>query len=406
MVELVSEKKSGGIDRLGYLFERFPSFTQTFCAREIAELYLQGVRPPVFSIRQPKDDRPLGIPLENIPVFYLPDTNSLEFKLKTKLISPQLTKAWSGSGDLRDKSRFREALYLGSRLRKAGVTHLHVHFAGLASRTAWWIKRLFGIPYSFTGHANDIFCPKPDQRTTLKDLIDAASFVVTVSDYSAGRLRRDFPNAKIFRVYNGLDLSLFRRATPKANPLKMISVGRLIEKKGFPYLIEACDQLRTHETPFTCEIIGDGPDREQLEQLIRSLNLEGQVRLLGPKTQPEIIELLAQSSLFVFPAIHDRSGDTDNLPTVLIEAMASGLPIVATNIAGIPEIVRPEENGLLVPEKDSGELGIAIQKLQTHPEHLQEYGAKSVSLAEKHFSLSNTVAQLAQIFDGHAKNSP
>jgi colanic acid/amylovoran biosynthesis glycosyltransferase len=406
MVELVSEKKSGGIDRLGYLFERFPSFTQTFCAREIAELYRQGVRPPVFSIRRPKDDRPLGIPLKNIPIFYLPDTNSLEFKLKTKLISPQLTKAWSGSGDLRDKSRFREAVYLGSKLRKAGVAHLHVHFAGLASRTAWWIKRLFGIPYSFTGHANDIFCPKPDQRTTLKDLIDAASFVVTVSDYSAGRLRRDFPNAKIFRVYNGLDLSLFRRATPKTDPLKMISVGRLIEKKGFPYLIEACAQLRTHETPFTCEIVGDGPDREQLEQLIRSLNLKGQVRLLGPKTQPEIIELLAQSSLFVFPAIHDRSGDTDNLPTVLIEAMASGLPIVATNIAGIPEIVRPEVNGLLIPEKNSSELGIAIQKLQTHPEQLQEYGAKSVSLAEKHFSLSNTVAQLAQIFDVHAKNSP
>jgi colanic acid/amylovoran biosynthesis glycosyltransferase len=392
-----------GPNRLAYLFERFPSFTQTFCAREIAELYRQGVTPPVFSIRRPKDDPPQGISLQNIPVFYVPNTNSLEFKLKTKLISPRLTRAWSGSGDLRDKGRFREAIYLGPKLRKAGVSHLHVHFAGLASRTAWWIKRLFGIHYSFTGHANDIFCPKPDQRTTLKDLVDGASFVVTVSDYSARLLRHDFPNAKIFRIYNGLDLSLFKRAKPTVEPLKLVSVGRLIEKKGFPFLIEACAQLRAHEIPFRCEIAGDGPDRQQLEQLIRLLQLEGLVRLLGPRTQPDVIELLAQSSLFVFPAIHDRSGDTDNLPTVLIEAMASGLPIVATNIAGIPEIVRPEENGLLVSEKDSGELSIAIRKLQARPAQLQEYGTRSVSLAEKHFSLSNTVTQLAQIFDAYAK---
>jgi colanic acid/amylovoran biosynthesis glycosyltransferase len=395
--------QKAGTNRLGYLFERFPSFTQTFCAREIAELYRQGVTPPVFSIRRPKDDPPQGILLDHIPVFYVPNTNSLEFKLKTRLISSRLTKLWSGSGDLRDKGRFREAVYLGPKLRKAGVSHLHVHFAGLASRTAWWIKRLFGITYSFTGHANDIFCPKPDQRTTLKDLVEGASFVVTVSDYSARMLRHDFPSAKIFRVYNGLDLSLFRRAMPTAEPLKMISVGRFIEKKGFPFLIEACAQLRAQEIPFTCEIVGDGPDREQLAQQIRSLNLEPRVHLLGPKAQPEIIQLLARSSLFVFPAIRDRSGDTDNLPTVLIEAMASGLPIVATNIAGIPEIVRHGENGLLVPEKNSGELGIAIQKLQARPEQLQAYGTTSVSLAEKHFSLSNTVNQLVQIFESYAK---
>lgn len=105
--------EKAGTNRLGYLFERFPSFTQTFCAREIAELYRQGVTPPVFSVRRPKDDPPQGIPLDHIPVFYVPNTNSLEFKLKTKLISSRLTKLWSGSGDLRDKGRFREAVYLG-----------------------------------------------------------------------------------------------------------------------------------------------------------------------------------------------------------------------------------------------------------------------------------------------------
>ena len=96
---------------MGYLFERFPAFTQTFCARELAELYRQGISPPVYSIRRPTEARPTNIPLENIPIYYLPDTNSLEFKIRTKLIPPRLKELWSGSGDLRDKGRFREAVY-------------------------------------------------------------------------------------------------------------------------------------------------------------------------------------------------------------------------------------------------------------------------------------------------------
>src|SRR6202162_578753 len=229
------------VDRkLGYLFERFPAFTQTFCARELAELYRQGTSPPVFSIRRPAEARPANIPLENIPVYYLPNTNSLEFKIRTKLVSSRLKDLWSGSGDIRDKGRFREAAYLGPVLEKAQVSHVHVHFAGLASRTAWWIKRLYGVTYSFTGHANDIFCPKPDQRVGLGDLVRDASFVVVVSDYGANWLRRGFPESahKIHRVYNGLDLSVFKSALSTTRPVRLLSIGRLIEKKGFKFLIE------------------------------------------------------------------------------------------------------------------------------------------------------------------------
>ena len=324
------------VDRqLGYLFERFPAFTQTFCARELSELYRQGTTPPVFSIRRPAEDRPSNIALENIPVYYLPDTNSLEFKIRTKLISPRLRGLWSGSGDLRDKGRFREAVYLGSKLRKAQVSHLHVHFAGLASRTAWWIKRLFGITYSFTGHANDIFCPKPDQRVTLSDLVSEALFIVTVSDFSANWLRRGFPEAadKVYRVYNGLDLSTFKPASPGAKPVRLLSIGRLIEKKGFAFLVEACHLLHSSGIDFVCEIVGEGPERGRLEELIQAYQLSDKIRLTGSMPQTDIVDLLAQSSIFVFPAIHDSSGDSDNLPTVLIEALASNLPVIATGIA-------------------------------------------------------------------------
>ena len=352
------------VDRkLGYLFERFPAFTQTFCARELAELYRQGTSPPVYSIRRPTEARPANIPLENIPIYYLPDTNSLEFKIRTKLIPPRLKELWSGSGDLRDKGRFREAVYLGRKLKKARVSHLHVHFAGLASRTAWWIKRLFGITYSFTGHANDIFCPKPEQRIGLADLLREASFVVVVSDFGASWLQRGFPESahKIQRVYNGLDLSVFKHATPGAEPVRLLSIGRLIEKKGFKFLIEACRLLRSSGFSFVCQIVGEGPEHSHLQEAIEVSQLSDIVRLRGALPQTELVEVLSQSSIFVFPAVHDSAGDTDNLPTVLIEAMASSLPIIATRIAGIPEIVQHNENGILVPEKDPAQLADAIR---------------------------------------------
>ena len=389
------------VDRkLGYLFERFPAFTQTFCARELAELYRQGTTPPVYSIRRPTETRPSNIPLENIPVYYLPETNSLEFKIRTKLVSSRLKNLWSGSGDIRDKGRFREAAFLGRRLQKAQVSHVHVHFAGLASRTAWWIKRLFGITYSFTGHANDIFCPKPDQRVGLIDLVREASFVVVVSDFGANWLRRDFPEyaAKIHRVYNGLDLSVFKSAAPGARPIRLLSIGRLIEKKGFRVLIEACRLLRSSGFPFVCQIVGEGPERNRLDELIQGYQLSGMVRLTGPLPQTELVEILAQSSIFVFPAIRDSSGDTDNLPTVLIEAMASSLPIVATEVAGIPEIVRHNVNGILVPEKDPAQLADAIRVIASDEALLERFGRSSRRIAEEKFALSNTVGQLKRLF--------
>jgi colanic acid/amylovoran biosynthesis glycosyltransferase len=385
---------------MGYLFERFPAFTQTFCARELAELYRQGASPPVYSIRRPTDGRPANIPLDKISIYYLPDTNSLGFKLKTKLIPARFKELWSGSGDLRDKGRFREAAYLGEKLKADGISHLHVHFAGMAARTAWWIKRLYNITYSFTGHANDIFCPKPDQRVGLEELVGDAAFVVVVSNFGANWLKSLFPDSgqKIYRVYNGLDLSLFKRAIPGAGPLRLLSVGRLVEKKGFRYLIDACRRLHSSGLKFSCRIVGEGPEHGRLQGLIDEYRLSEIVQLTGPRPQTELTEILAQSSLFVFPAVHDSAGDTDNLPTVLIEAMASHLPVVSTEIAGIPEIVQQNGNGLLVPEKDSCQLADAIQTIACNAALLERFGTASRWIVEEKFALSNTVGELKRLF--------
>ena len=390
--------------RLGYLFERFPAFTQTFCAREVAELYHQGLCPPVFSIRRPDQDRLVNIPLDSVKIRYLPDTNSVGFKLRTKLVPPNLRRIWSGSGDTRDKNRYYEALYLAHLLRREQINHVHVHFAGLAARTAWWMKKLFGITYSVTGHANDIFCGKPDTRVTIRDLVEDAAFMVTVSDYSADYLRQIVPAAteKIFRIYNGLDLALFRPARPQDEPVNILSIGRLIEKKGFPDLIRACQLLRQSGKQFQCKIAGAGPDSADLKNLIGTCGLIGTVRLVGPKSQSELVELLTQTQIFVFPAIRDRSGDSDNLPTVIIEAMASGLPVVATRVAGIPEIVAQNQNGLLVDEKSPDQLALAIGRLIDDRGLRQQFGAESRLIAGRNFRLDNTVAQLRDVFARHA----
>jgi colanic acid/amylovoran biosynthesis glycosyltransferase len=386
--------------RLAYLFERFPAFTKTFCAREVAELYRQKLQVPVFSIRKPNDDRPLNISLDGVDVRYLPDSNSFRFKMLTRFAARRFSHIWNPKEDPRDKHRFYEAIHLGPLLEKEGITAIHAHFAGLAARTAWWINRLFGVPYSFTGHANDIFVEKPDQRLPLKQLIKDAEFVATETDFSTDYLQSKFPESanKIHRVYNGLNLDPFRLADPATGPLKIISIGRLIPKKGFEVLVNACNILIASGLQLHCRIVGSGPEHVPLRQLIDRLGLGKFIELTGPKAQPEIVELLAQSNLFVFPAVEDGSGDRDNLPTVIIEAMASGLPVVATGLGGIGEIVTHQANGLIVPEGDASALAKAIDFLDEHAEIRKSYGQNGLAVVKEKFRVETTVAGLIGLF--------
>jgi colanic acid/amylovoran biosynthesis glycosyltransferase len=393
---------------MAYLFERFPAFTQTFCARELLELGRQGLALPVYSIRRPTGPIPTDLPLGELTVHYLPDTNSLPFKLETKILAYQHRQKWDVAGDRRDKNRVQEALYLGRRLRRRGITHVHAHFIGLGARTAWWMHRLFGLSYSLTAHAQDIFNPKMGQRLPMEKLVQDAHLVVTVTDYSTDFLRRAVPAARdrICRVYNGLDLTRFREAQPQREPVRLLSVGRLIEKKGFIYLLQACRELARAGLPFSCQVVGDGPMRDELAGYIQTERLGPWVTLLGARTQDEIIELLAEASIFVLPAIYDRHGDSDNLPTVIAEAMASGLPVVSTRVAGIPEMVYPGQNGFLVPEKDVAELARGLRALMEEPSLRQRFGQASRKLAQEKFDVQGTAKQLREIFSSRLVVAP
>ena len=386
---------------LAYLFERFPKFSQTFCYREIAELFRQGVRPAIFSLRTPE----LGPELSWDPaivstVHQLPEGDA--FARLADEASASLPRAarktlheWRGKDD---SLRLHQATYIGVRLQKLGVHHLHVHFAGMAARTAFWIKRFFEIEYSLTAHANDIFVPS-DFQIGLSQIFSNASAIIAVSDFAANQLRNRFADAasRVHRIYNGIDCDNFQPAEPSPPPL-ILSIGRLINKKGFDVLIEACASLRNSGREFRCEIIGDGPLSAELQARIDRHGLGKQVFLAGPRRQAEIVARLSKATLLVLPCRVDADGAMDNLPTVVMEAMASALPVVSTAVGGVAEMVRDGETGLLVSQNDPNGTAEAVSRLIANRELAQSFGGKGRERAKELFSIQKNVHALRKIF--------
>jgi colanic acid/amylovoran biosynthesis glycosyltransferase len=225
-----------------------------------------------------------------------------------------------------------------------------------------------------------------------------------VSDFNAAHLRGLCPEAAgcIHRLYNGIDLSLF---SPAANPVpgRILAVGRLVEKKGFADLIAACGVLRDKGQRFDCRIVGDGPLQEALATQIAGLGLEDRVSLVGPMPQEALVGELAQAALAVLPCVVTQDGDRDGLPTVLLEAMGAGLPVVTTTVTGGPEIVADGETGFICPPNDPVALAGALGVLILEPSRARAMGLAGRKRAERLFDLAPNVAQLAGRFAAQAR---
>ena len=389
--------------RVAYVFERFPSFGQTFSYREVAELVRQGTDVTVFSIRRPTGEPPQDWDESIVRrVQYLPEEGTLVKEIEGAVRGGDVPaeavatlKEWGRQSDF---LRLHQAAYIGLRLRKAGISRAHAHFAGMAGRTVYWIRKFFGIDYSITAHANDIFAPRPF-AVSLDMIIRDAVAVVTVSDFAVEHLRKQFAEsaAKFHRVYNGVELHAFRPPEFSAQPPLIVAIGRLIEKKGFADLISACRLLLARGHSFRCEIIGEGPLEESLSAHIAHSHLEEHVKLVGTRTQSEIAERLAAATVFVLPCTTEAGGGMDNLPTVIMEAMAAGLPVISTPVAGVPEMVQPGVTGELVPPHDPLPLVNAIERVITQPERARELGAAGRQLAAERFSIETNVRALSAI---------
>ena len=386
-----------------YLFERFPSFGQTFCYREVAELYRQGITPPIFSIRNPKDEPPQDWDTRIVRrVHYLPEEREMLEEVqrasKKRRLSPAIIAALDEWGRRTDFLRLYQAVYVGLRLQDLGIDHVHAHFAGMAARTAFWVAKFFPITFSFTAHANDIFAPR-NFEIGLEKLIQTARLIITETDYSEKFLRERFPERadRIHRIYNGLNLAEFGHANFSFDPPLIVAIGRLIAKKGFANLIRACGLLIEHRISFRCEIFGEGPLENQLRAQIEQLGLQERVQLLGAKPQHDLREHLARANVFVMPSVAEAEGGMDNLPTVIMEAMAAGLPVVSTRIGGIPEMVVENETGFLVQPEDAMALVGAIEKVTNDRSLGQRLGQAGHERAQKLFSIEKNARDLCAL---------
>jgi colanic acid/amylovoran biosynthesis glycosyltransferase len=389
--------------RFAYLFERFPSFGQTFCYREVAELDRQDIAPPIFSIRNPKDEPPQDWDTRIVErAQYLPEEKELLEEVrraaKKRKLGADIVAAVDGWGRRTDFLRLHQAIYVGLRMREMGIDHVHAHFAGMAARTAFWINKFFSITFSFTAHANDIFSPRQFE-IGLDKLVDTAQAIVTETDYAARFLRERFSHRadRVHRVYNGLDLTEFGRADFSSRPPLIIAVGRLIPKKGFGDLIRACALLAERREAFHCEIVGEGALEHSLRVQIDELRLQNNVVLTGAKPQEQLRQRLAAANVFVLPSVIDPEGGMDNLPTVIMEAMATGLPVVSTNIGGIPEMVVKRETGFLVQPGDVPAMADAIEKVIDDSSLARRLGKSGYERAQALFSIEKNVRELCAL---------
>lgn len=397
--------------RIAYLFSRYPVVSQTFCDSEMLALEARGfdldiasINPPPSAFRHERFDHFAA------EVFYPPPSPVLG-TLKALREKDGTWEAKFGAmiarhdrdygASYKAATRARNGLYFAELFQRRGIRHLHVHFANRATHTALFIKQWAGIPFSFTAHAQD-FMVDLGSDALLRELCHEAEFVVGVSDFSSDLLRRTCPDSaeKITRVYNGIAMDQFPAAPiEEFGPLRIISIGRLIEFKGFHHLIAACEKLKRRGIDFHWTLVGEGPLRETLETQVTAAGLNRQVTFAGVQSQESVKRLLTASDVFCLPCIVDAKGASDILPTVITEAMACSLPVVSTRLVGVPEMVAPDETGLLVAPGDESALADALARLANDRELARRFGKAGRIRAERVFELRETSRQLAEKFD-------
>lgn len=308
---------------------------------------------------------------------------------------PCVAAAAAADGDVRD---VYQAALLALQVQRRGIRHLHAHFANVATSVARLAAKMCGISYSFTAHAKDIFHDEVD-RSLLRTYLNEASHVIAISDYNRDHLAALCPEGaeRIHRIYNGLELNRYPFSDLSGRSEQIIAVGRLVEKKGFGTLIEACRLLRDDGLAIPCRIIGVGPLQETLQQQISALGLADQIRLEGARTHGGIIEAVSGASIFAAPCVTGSDGNRDGLPTVLLEAMALGTPCISTDVTGIPELLRHQQSGLCVGQHDAAALAQAIRRLQQEPVLAAQLASRARALVEAQFDSAGTSAQIAAL---------
>jgi glycosyltransferase involved in cell wall biosynthesis len=404
--------------RVGFVVKRYPRYSETFVVREILAHEQAGLPIEIFSLRPTNDSHFQDlIARVRAPVNYLyfPAERWLPENLADAVLSADyfwqalaeastvLPNLWTTLGDVREEQarNVYQAAQLACQVRWKGIGHLHAPFASDAATVTRLAARFAGVPYSFTARAKDIFheSVRPDHfRRKLRD----AAGVVTVSDYHLAYLRATYGPlaARVQRIYNGLDLEEFPYQAPRDRPPRIVAIGRLVEKKGFADLIEACRLLAVRGCRYSCRILGAGVLQADLRRQIERLNLSDHVTLVGPRPQAEIVKEVRSAAVLAAPCCIGKDGDRDGLPNVIQEALALGTPVISTDVTGIPEVVRHEETGLQVPQHDPPALAQALERLLQDAELRVRLATAARGLIEVEFDIRRNTERRRAIFRG------
>lgn len=391
---------------VGYVLKVYPRFSETFVVTEILAREARGERLEIFALR-PTDDTRFHAELARVqaPVraIAVPKRLSIGWAtLRAAAGDPGLSEAIARhliELTALEPDDALQAVEVARRARRTGVTHLHAHFGSTATTVARMAGLLAGIPYSFTAHAKDIFHESVSHDDLARKLADAA-FAVTVSDYNLTHLRSRFGDLpRLHRVYNGLELDRFPFVTPspRGAELRLLAVGRLVEKKGFALLITAVERLLGLGIAVRLDIVGDGELAGELRAQLTDSPAREAVRMLGARPQGEVARCLREADVFVAPCVVGADGNADGLPTVLLEAMASGVPCVSTAVTGIPEVIRDGETGVLCAPGDIAALTEALVRVSAADFPAVRIARAARALIEREFDSRRLAGDLAAL---------
>ena len=394
---------------------RFPKITETFILYEILALEARGVTVDVHPLLREREESVhpeaarllkrirfhsfLSLPIIAANAHYAFRRPVAYFGALYEVLSGPFGSLnfFAGAAGI-----FPKSVRFAYEMERAGVQHVHAHFATHPTVAALIIHRLTGIPFSFTVHGHDLHV----EKRMLAEKLSAARFAVAISDYNRDTMIEEcgeWAKGKIAVVHCGIDPRVFdatARKTRGDGTLKMLCVGRFDEVKGHPVLVEACRKLSERGIPFVCDLVGEGPRRPEVEALIERAGLTGRVRTLGPQPRLEVVRLLSECDVFALPSVMAANGEREGIPVSLMEAMAMGIPVVSSKLSGIPELVESGVSGVLVEPGDASALSESLEKLAREPELRARLGEAGRAKVLRDFDLSLNVDRLAALLSG------
>jgi glycosyltransferase involved in cell wall biosynthesis len=396
---------------LAYVAGRFPVRSETFVYREVRGLRQRGWPVVAVSLHDSEPTEDADLERDRL-IVYDSGRNRMLVSAAAEMLSHPIrslkTLLTSVSDLIRAEDQFRfdgrlkiplqaiAAMGLARRLRVRGVRHIHCHFAHAPTTVGMYAAMQMRIPFSFTGHANDIF----QRRSNLKNKLRRAAFVACISRWHQGWYESMQPDAdgKYEVIRCGVDVDSRRKNAVAGSEMRILTVARLVEKKGIDTVIGALAELNKRGIRAQLTIAGDGEDRQRLEQMATTFYCRDRINWLGAVSNSKVFELLGNADLFALPCREDSNGDRDGIPVVLMEAMAAGIPVVAGNLPAIAELVEDGVTGLLVEGNQPAALADKLGMLWQDAELRQRLAGDGRKRVESEFSLSLNLDRMERRF--------